>query len=201
LLLSEEFVEGDGAVVVVEEVEARVDGVEFYAFFAGVLVEDAVGIGGVVGRGEAGLAGQSEECEGGAERCGLIGGADLAAEDADGVAEEATELVGGGAPDFLTAAIELGLEDVVVEPPAVDGGASDIEVASDGGVGLAHDEEFDGVLLGGGQRDELGFEGGEVAAGGGRMRGLGDGEMGGGGIGATRRRRIADWSVTGCNIL
>jgi hypothetical protein len=100
----------------------------------------------------------------GAEGGVFIFGADLFAIDADGVAEKAADLVGGGAPDFLTAAIEFGLEEMVVEPPAGDGDAVDFEVVSDGGVGLASDQQFDGILLACRERSELGSKSLQIAA-------------------------------------
>jgi hypothetical protein len=88
----------------------------------------------------------------------LVVGAELFLEDADGGGEGGAELVGGCAPGLLSAAVEFGLEDVVVEPPAGDGDAVDAECGGGAAVGSAGDEEVDGALLLGGERGGVGRE-------------------------------------------
>jgi hypothetical protein len=162
----EEVAEGQGAVVVVEGVVARVNGVELDVDASGFEVENGEGIGRGVGRvggaREVAGAGELEEGAGGAEGDAMIFGADLPLEDADGVGEGAAELVGSCAVDFLAAAVQLGLEDVVVESPAGDGDAVEVEGGGGPGVGAAGDEKVDGGELLGGERFGVGGE--ELAA-------------------------------------
>src|SRR3954469_8739484 len=95
-------------------------------------------------------AGELKGGAGSSEGDAMIFGADLALEDADGIGEGTAKLVGGCAVDLLTAAVQFGLEDVVVKPPAGDGDAVEVEGGGSFGVGATGDEEVDGgELLGG----------------------------------------------------
>ena len=65
--------------------------------------------------------------------------------------EEGAEFVGLVVPEGLALAIELGLEEGVIDSPTGDGGAMDFDGIGDLLVGVAAEEEVDGEGLFGGK--------------------------------------------------
>ena len=155
--LSEETIEGGLALVIGDwggvrgRVVAGCEG-ELGAIAEDLFVEEVIeGVGADIGGGEgAGVGGTHEtgaveEVE--SEAAAVGGDLELLAEGVQGGGENSPHGVGGAGPVLLAAAVELHFEEGVVEAPAGDGDAVEVEVLGDLGVVLADEEEVDSAEL------------------------------------------------------
>jgi hypothetical protein len=114
-----------------------------------IFLEELVFIGWTGGCAE--LEGEADEGDSGSEGGALGGAVEMGLEEVEGGGEEGAEAVGLVVPEGLALAIELGLEKGVVDAPAYDGAAVDMNGVGDLLVGVADEEEVDGELLLGGE--------------------------------------------------
>ena len=121
----------------------------FQPLSAEVIHEEAVFVGWADGRGDAG--GEFQDIDGSAEGGSLGTAGEMALNDIERVSSHGAETIGVIEPEGLALAIELGLKEGVIEPPAGDGAAFEMNGISDLLVGLAEEKKLDGEPLFGGE--------------------------------------------------
>ena len=109
-------------------------------------VEDVGDAGGIRGRQLLGVD-EVDEGAGGAELGAVVAELEVVVEDLDGLVDGEAEGVGGFAPEFLVAAIELCDEEGVFGLPVVEGFGVDLEAVADGVLGFAREERVEGIEL------------------------------------------------------